>query len=453
MNILQVSSMDTYGGAARIAWDLHTSYRKMGHRARMFVGGKFANDPDVALFPEVAPSTLRKLTYDFGVKVAGLHIEWKGKSLGRLFQRLSRIDPVRAWNNYWGVEDFDYQSTWRLLDLPSHDKPEIIHMHNLHANYFDLRILPALSGHYPVVLTLHDAWLLAGHCAHSLDCEKWRTGCGSCPYLDASPPINRDSSAYNWRRKRNIYANSRVYIVSPSQWLLDRAMDAGSILRQATVNARVIPNGIDLETFSSSSRLKAREELSIPKEDYVLLFVATDSKNNMYKDYTTIHSAMEQVSMQPVSKDILLLVLGGESPESRIGNTRMRFVPYMDDPAKIAKYYQAADVYLHAARAETFPTVIIEALACGLPVIATRVGGIPEQVTDGIDGFLVEPFDFQGMASRILELMGNETLRIKMGENAIRKAQISWRRENMVSNYLKYYEEIVQDWKFLRLNK
>src|SRR5262245_59012697 len=107
-----------------------------------------------------------------------------------------------------GYEDFNFPASWHLLDLPP-ERPDILHCHNLHGSYFDLRALPWLSQQVPVVLTLHDAWLLSGHCAHSFDCQRWQTGCGQCPDLAIPPAIRRDATAYNWRRKRDVYTKSR----------------------------------------------------------------------------------------------------------------------------------------------------------------------------------------------------------------------------------------------------
>jgi hypothetical protein len=81
-----------------------------------------------------------------------------------------------------GLEDFDHPSTWDLLSL-TRGEPSIVHLHNLHGDYFDLRYLPTLSRQVPCVVSMHDAWLLSGHCAHSLDCDRWLRGCGKCPYL------------------------------------------------------------------------------------------------------------------------------------------------------------------------------------------------------------------------------------------------------------------------------
>jgi glycosyltransferase involved in cell wall biosynthesis len=244
-----------------------------------------------------------------------------------------------------------------------------------------------------------------------------------------------------------------VHVVSPSQWLLDKAIDEKSILKPTVIASRIIPNGVDLSTFRPASKSQVREELQIPKDAFVLLFVAAGSRKslsqkNLYKDYATIHTALEIVSKQTTGREIVFMALGGnENEENSIGDTRIKFLPYIGDPATIAKYYQAADVYLHAAYAETFGIVIVEALSCGTPVIATGVGGIPELIKDSVTGFLVDMLDAQAMSARILELLNNQTLRNVMGEQAALTAQKTWGLDYMAESYLAFYGEIIANWK------
>ena len=293
-------------------------------------------------------------------------------------------------------------------------------------------------------MTLHDAWMFSGHCAHSFECERWETGCGQCPDLTIYPAIKRDATAYNWRRKKEIYSLSRLYIATPSQWLMDKVQR--SILAPGIVEARVIHNGVDLSIFHPSDGRAVREALGLPTEARIILFAANGIRRNIWKDYKTMRTAIAQVAEQWNGEEILFLALGEDAPPEYIGKAKVQFVPYQKDPATVAKFYQAADVYIHAARADTFPNTILEALACGTPVVATAVGGIPEQVEDGQTGFLTPPGNAEAMATRILQLLEDDNLRYAFSCQAADTARRRFNLNRQVEDYLTWYGEILKTW-------
>lgn len=339
-----------------------------------------------------------------------------------------------------GWEDFAYPGSLRLLDLTP-QRPDIVHLHNLHGYYFDLRFLPKLSQRVPVLATLHDAWLLSGHCAHSFDCERWVTGCGKCPYLKVYPALRRDGSAFNWRRKKSIYARSRLYVSTPSRWLMGKV--ERSILAPAIVESRVIPHGVEPSLFRPADRRQVRKALGISPTAPVLLFSANGIRQNIWKDYQTMRSAVAQVAETWDGPEILFIALGEDSPTERIGKAEIRFVPYQKDRQSVASYYQAADIYLHGARADTFPNAVIEALACGTPVVATRVGGVPEQIEDEVNGFLTSMGDSAAMAGRITQLLRDDGLRNRVGQQAAEGARRAYDLNRQTDQYLSWYDEIL----------
>jgi glycosyltransferase involved in cell wall biosynthesis len=432
-DILLVSTSDRAGGAEQIARSLLDGYRARGGRAALAVGTKFSRDPDVHEIPRNwLRSSLGGITRDL--------LDRRVRILPRITHQLSRLgDLPNEVDRRRGREPFHYPGTRRLLDLPGF-KPQIVHAHNLHRDYFDLRFLPELSARVPLVITMHDAWLLSGHCAHSFDCERWLTGCGQCPDLAIPPAIERDSTAFNWERKRDLYERSRFYVAAPSRWLLEKV--ERSIVRPALIESRVIPNGIDLEVFRAGDRAAARSRLGLPPEADVLLFTALSIRGNVWKDYRTLHAAIARLTEQPRARPLIFLAVGEEAPNEKIGRAQIQFVPFMEDTRQVAEFYQAADLYLHAARADTFPTSILEALACATPVVATAVGGIPEQISDGETGILTPPGEAEAMADAIAGLLDNPERRQAMGGRAQAAAQRLFGRERMIQDYLAWFEEI-----------
>jgi glycosyltransferase involved in cell wall biosynthesis len=446
--IQQVSTFDTIGGAEKVAWNLFQTYRARGHGSWLAVGHKLGNDPNVLLVPNhERRGRWSRFWWDVhsGIQSQGAQV-WGASWLGGLRRVLA--EPAKALDRYRGIEDFRFPGTWQLLKL-TRQRPDIVHCHNLHGRYFDLRALPWLSQQVPVVLTLHDAWLLSGHCAHAFDCERWKTGCGNCPDLTLDPAIRRDATAYNWRRKRAIFNNSRLYIATPSRWLMRKVEQ--SMLMTAVVEARVIPNGVDLSVFHPAEQEAARAALGIRQDAIVVLFTANAMRRNIWKDYRTVRDAVALTVERMKGQDVLFLALGEDALPERIGPAEVRVVPYQTDPAAVARYYQAADVYVHAARADTFPNTVLEALACGTPVVATAVGGIPEQVEDARTGFLVPAGDAQALADQLTQLLSDNDLRQHMGIQAAEAARRQFDLHRQADAYLEWYHELVHQRAFERL--
>jgi glycosyltransferase involved in cell wall biosynthesis len=458
LRILQVNSYDIFGGAAKISWDLFQAYRDRGHFSHLAVGYKKSDDPDVFLIPN--EELLRGKWSRF----------WRGTH--PFLQALERRRvPGASWLRYFagdlpgwkkqrdwehGVEDFRFPGTWRLLTLTP-QLPDVLHCHNLHGGYFDLRALPWLSRRVPVVLSLHDSWLVSGACSASLHCERWKTGCGECPLLSTATIFKRDATASNWRRKQRIYARSRLHVVTACRWMMHRVEQ--SMLAPAVVRSRVIPSGVDLSLFRPGDRCRARAELGLPPDARVFLFVGHFVRGNWAKDFATVRAAVALLGGRRPGQRVLLLARGEDAPPEQVGSAEVRYIPFESDPRAVVPYYQAADLYLHAAHIDTFPNVILEALACGTPVVATGVGGIPEQVRSltaggpgegwpGHDageatGALVGPRDPEALAAAVGRLLDDEPLRRRLAANAARDARLRFDLRRHVDDHLAWYEELL----------
>jgi len=217
---------------------------------------------------------------------------------------------------------------------------------------------------------------------------------------------------------------------------------ARSILAPAIIDSRVIPNGVDTRVFKPADRRLARQALHLPEDPPILLVAANGIRNNPFKDYQSLRAAIGQVA-EGCSTPLLLIALGESAAEERIGQVRIQFVAHTSDPALVARYYQAADLYLHAARAETFPNAILEALACGTPAIATAVGGIPEQIDPGVTGILVPPGDSQGLAEAIRALLDDPTRRAHLGAAAADSARARFGLDLQTDRFLDWYGGIL----------
>jgi glycosyltransferase involved in cell wall biosynthesis len=404
MNVLQISTADRGGGAEAVALSLHRALRARGHDAWLAVGYRRTSEDGVLEIGQAGSRRRRALT-DPGVL----------------------LDALR------GREDFRFQASRRVLELPPRP-PDVVHVHNLHGGYFDLRVLPELARRARLVATLHDAWLFTGHCAHPFDSDGWLRGCGDCPHLGTYPALLRDGTAFNLARKRSIYAGVELTVVTPSRWLMD--MVERSVLATAAVRREVIPNGVDLEVFAPGDRAQARRELGLAPTSPLVVFSAQGGRTNEFKDFPTLREALGRLGVS-----VEAVALGDPvSGEEQVGRATVRAVGAVS-PGEVARWLRAADVYVHPSRADTFPSGVLEALACGAAVVASRVGGIPEQVREET-GVLVEPGDPEALAAAIESLLGDPVLRRRLGAAGARDARERFSLERQVDAYLALYSEL-----------
>lgn len=439
LSIVQVGAADRGGGAAAVATGLHHGYTARGHHAWHVVGRKHSEDARVVMLPDDDRTWLRRSGYT-GVqrRLRQLALRYPARGWGRLSRSLRlATHPAALTARLQGREDFDFPGTHRVLELNGR-VPDVIHAHNLHGGFFDLRALESISARVPTVITLHDMWMLTGHCAHSLECVRWATGCGHCPGLHLDPPIRRDATAENWLAKQAIYQRSQLHIAAPSQWLADQVR--GSMLAPHVRDLRVIPNGVDTTVFRPADRLAVRRALGLPVNTAIVL-LTTGSRGSMWKDDRVLRTTIERVAGDAGTASTLFVAVGRESAVSGTPAGRTRSIPYQDDPRVMAQYYQAADIYLHAARADTFPLAVLESMACGTPVIASEVGGIPEQV-DHTTGILVRRGDAAQMAAATITLLNDAAARERLGANARVRVQERFDLTQQVAAYLSWFHEI-----------
>jgi glycosyltransferase involved in cell wall biosynthesis len=457
LRILQLNTYDAGGGAEAVATRLHAAYRSAGNTAWFGVKRKRGTAEGVFAIPRSRGYGIwGRSLLDLADRLGGSANGIRGASA--LAAALSAAARPGAWvDRMRGLEDFRFPATRDLAALTP-VPPDVVQCHNLHGGYFDLGALAHLSRTLPVVLTLHDGWLLSGHCAHSFDCERWRTGCGSCPDLDIYPAVRRDATAANWARKRDVYRGSRLFVAAPSRWLLDRARQ--SMLADGIVDSRVIENGIDDAFFAAGDRAATRTALGIGPDDVILAFASNTVRCNMWKDFPTLRSAAAKIaeSLSP-HRRVVLMALGECAPEERAGAAVIRYCGFLHNPSDVAAYLRAADFYVHATRAETFSLSVAEAMACGTPVIATAVGALTERIrslalactaagvetadVDAATGVLVAPQAPDAIAAATLALLDDPALARRIGENAAAEARVRYTMQRQASAYLEWFERLV----------
>lgn len=419
MRILSVSTSDRGGGAEQVAWDLFTGLGERGHESWMAVGEKHTAHPRIF---EIHSSP----HFDYRpFENPDLQASW---------------EKERAERRERGGEDFVHPYSHQLLELTP-EPPDAVIAHNLHGGYFDLRSLTKLTARVPVVAVLHDYWLLTGHCAYPFDCDRWREGCGECPDLSIPPAIQIDATRGNLRLKRSIYEHSKLTVCSPSKRMISDVGD--SVLKRGAIGLQCIPNGSNLNLFHPGDPVEARNRLGLPQDLPIILMIGKDIETNRFKDF---HCAEECLRLFAEEKRRVGIVFLGERKEPSTdtrGSVTVFHRPYTDDRRKVADYFRAVDVLLHATRQEVAPLILTEALASGLPSVASAVGNSDELLGNG--GLTVSPGDAEAHATALRKILDNPEFRTEMAKSARALAEATGDRETMITSYENLLRELIED--------
>jgi glycosyltransferase involved in cell wall biosynthesis len=439
LNILTINTEALGGGASQIANSLSQFYSISGHTSTFL---NALNSDHVQNISRIDNDEFRNSTWKLFHNLMVVCLKRQIPLLPKLFRCLCSLsEPFRSYHISKGHDDF-YQPATSQIPSSLSSVPDVIHAHNLFGDFFDYRQIPRISSKLPFVMTLHDMWALTGHCSHPIDCTKWMKQCGNCPYPDLPPAIAKDGTAYNLALKKQIYLESRIHVATPSRWLMEQV--ESSILQPGVVSSKVIPNGVDQTAFKPEVKGIVRDELEIPQDYCVVLFVAAGDRTNPWKDYLTLDAAAERLAYRLKPRKLLLLIPGASVDAEVPNGVEVQAVPWTNDKRELAKYYQAADVYLHAANAENFPNVILEALSCGLPVVGTQTGGIPEQIKDGHTGYVVPQADPEAMADKAYTLLSSPLQLQQFSEKAAKVARDTFSLKRMGNDYLSWFEEILE---------
>ena len=305
--------------------------------------------------------------------------------------------------------------------------PDIIHIHNVHGYWlhYPLFFDYLKKSGKPVIWTVHDCWLYTGHCYYYsfARCEKWRTGCGHCPQKTKFPASwIFDRSAANWKDKRVAYgAMPNILLVPVSDWI--RQEMASSFL--AARPFQVIHNGIDLSVFRPEAAEKAKDAL----------YIAVASNWLEEKGFPDL------VQLAGLLRDDEQLVLVGRTAaeQRRRLPERVRIVERTENVQALASLYARATVLLNPTWQDNYPTVNLEAIACGTPVVTYRTGGSIEAITEET-GRVVPQGDVRVMLAAARELAGMERTQtsVRCREYALRHFD----KNACYQHYIALYESL-----------
>jgi len=397
LKVLQINTVCGVGSVGRIVRQIHEALREKGHESYIAYGRK-------------------PLGCDGAIRIGG--------DLDVYFHVfLTRVFDLHGFGSK--------KATKKFLKIVEEINPDIIHLHNIHGYYLNIEVLFDFLKSFdkPVVWTLHDCWAFTGHCSHFTyaKCERWKTGCYSCPEKKSYPrSVIFDNSKSNYARKKKAFTGAKnMTLVTPSQWLAGLVKE--SFLRDYPV--QVIPNGIDTEVFKPTpSDFKKRYGLD---GKFLILGVANVWGKRKGFDYF--------LDLSKYLSDDEIIVLVGLSDE-RIKNLPNNIIGIKrtNSAKELAEIYTAADVFFNPTLEDNYPTVNLEAQACGTYVITFDSGGAKETIISKESGVAIKPCNAEDIMNliRVLRSKGRKPANV----DSSAKLVISHRF--MVGSYISLYEKL-----------
>src|SRR6266545_6023791 len=333
-----------------------------------------------------------------------------------------------------------WHGTRRLLCPPGSEElkgVDVVHLHMV-ADWFDVpKWLEALPLTVSVVISVHDMWHVTGGCFLYRGCDRYAKQiqpCDRCPILRS--PANRLLAKAAHSQKLRAYRNCGARMVANSHWLAEIA--GRSPMAKACGGVEVIPPGIDTTVFKPQDKALCRKHLDLPEDAFVIVTGGaslTDENKN-------VPWLLEQLSALPDLDGIIILGFGeGAVPVPR--GLNVRFTGGIRERADLARLLAAADVFVSASLMETYGLTLVEAMACGTPVVAFRVGGIPEAAPDGKGAILCTPQDGAALIQAIMKVRNSAQLRETLGAAGRETVRVRNQLSSFSSSFVEIYRECV----------
>ena len=410
LKIIHINTYRDNGGAGKAAGRLNFALKQQGTDSSLWVNFSFQKDSSGNSF---SSGIIRR-----AIAAGGIILE---QMMAKFLLR-----PLKTPFSFsvWGQN---------ISNHPAVKAADILHIHWINHGFLkpaDLAQLGKLGK--PIVWTFHDSNAFTGGCHVRYSCNHFENECGNCPLLKDSNPD--DWSHRIWKQKRKAYSVVDFKVIAPSTWM------AESVLKSKLLGDRaihVIPNTLDTTVFKPLDKALAKQALDIAADKFVMLSGFMPSRNDLHKGTSYLLEALELISKQ-IPKEQIELVVFGNRDEKNVPDfpVKVTFLGRIDEEAKLADCYSAADVFLAPSLEDNLPYTVMESLACGTPVVAFKTGGIPDMVKHKENGYLAEyrsAADFAvGVAwvynhpeRKVLNENARNTIERQFSENVIAQQHIS----------------------------
>ena len=415
MKVLIVNTSEQTGGAAVAANRLMDALNNHGVKVKMLVRDKETGDICVV---GLNGSLGKHWHFLWERLILFFHLHFKR-------ERLFELDIANSGTDITKLREFK--------------EADIIHLHWINQGMLSLTgIRKILRSGKPVVWTMHDMWPATGICHLTLGCAAFRQSCRHCKYLPGSGSDN-DLSSKIWRRKQQVFSEGNLTFVACSKWLEQEAKSSALLRGQSITN---IPNPIDTRVFCPGDKVKARMDEGLPVDKQLLLFVCQRVTNPNKGMTYLIEACQRLVEQRPEMKEKLgVVILGGHADEVA---AQLPFdaypLGYVSDQRRMVAIYRASDVFVLPSLSENLPNTIMEAMACGVPCIGFRVGGIPEEIDHQKNGYVAEYRSADDL-SRGIDWILHQADYQALSESAVAKVRHHYTGQQVAMQYTEVYQQ------------
>jgi len=424
MNIPILSTYESLGGASIAALRLCKGLLQLKQNAFMIVKQKQSRRPYV---------------YSTNLKEPFYEVE------EQIFKEIQyheiNMDRTEASNT---LLSFPYPG-YDLTHTPVITNSQVINLHWVAGFQSVESIAALLKLGKPIIWTLHDENPFTGGCHYTAGCKKYQTDCSDCPQLNENP---YDIPNHVIKNKINLWENhNNLTIVTPSKWLATCAKKSRVF---KNLRVEVIPNSLETDIFKPRVKVLAKKKMGLSPESLILLFGAAtgnEKRKGFYKLMAAMKYCLQDKAFKKMAKNkqIRIFTFGPLQEDMERLRIKIKSLGYIKDNRKLASIYSAADIFVLPSLEDNLPNTVLEAMACGTPVISFKVGGIPDMIEDGISGYMASPYKSQELGNLILKLLFNENKRKHMNLNCRQLIEKNFKLQDQAEGYLNLYEQLLAD--------
>lgn len=417
MRVLIVNTSEKTGGAAVAANRLMEALKNNGVKAKMLVRDKETDQITVAGLPQ---SVRRQWSFLWERFVIYAYSHFSRK-------HLFEIDIANTGADITKLREFQ--------------EADVIHLHWINQGMLSLSdIHKILDSGKPVVWTMHDIWPATAICHYTRGCSHFKTRCHNCQLLPGGGSDN-DLAAKIWNRKKRILTDHNIHFVTCSHWLENLAKQSALLTGQ---DITCIPNAIDTHIFYPNDKKEARMVAGLPLDKHIILFVSqrvTDKRKGMDYFVEAVNDLAER--FPEMKENTGIAILGGHA-ENIVERLSLPVYPlgYVSDEKKIVNVYNSADLFVLPSLEDNLPNTLMEAMACGVPCVGFKVGGIPEMIDHRKNGYVATLRDAKDLANGIHWVL-YETDYAKLRQEAIRKVNICYSQHSVSMKYIEVYNQAI----------